>query len=945
MALKDEQAYLTGEGRIFIKISVTDTAYGSMIFYFSDSFFSATNAYGGPQVYAPVVEWGSLRKFLSLDGRQREGDVLLDFYALEYVVDSGSNLRFQFMSLINEVNFRDALVEFYQWNSSATTQEKIWAGYWDGIQEYATRNKVPIVTIRLKPRLKAQENAISTMVLPGSFPDAPSESFGKMVSVNYGDNRIRIAGGGSWMDNFIMCHPIPGAAGVIISRGDSGGRVALKIRFSKTDGVVADQEFIKGTNNSFTANSGIFVYDDLAQMPALINPISIASITTDSAKAEVEVFLASELYIALKPSDTTSNNTWPTPTKLVNDDPSDFADSTDSLFLLEMNAPFPPGLLGSVVEAYVAVDVENTAGASRDCRISFINQHTGAVVVPTTFTLGAGAARQIKTMAHLAGLLPTNVAGTQAEFSHGKLITRSGAGDERAIGLRFDITGGAGNRAGVRVRGISLVFRYRADLVAHRGGLFGDWNYVSFITPGLFEQLIQMGRVKAGDYQLVSDLRFFAVGGWQKDNGAGDITGTASAIIDLLPDIVSHLISIRAGEQITVGTNTLGSVVDARDSISGLGEYDGLFLTHGETPTKLSEVIAKIETEFPARIVQEDSVWNLIPDTPNPHSARYYRSTSEIIRIEPEDIVLDSLRVWEDPYDDIINNVAVQYGHAFGNNRPQKVVEYQNPLSVRYFGARQQQTIKAPSIVQQVVGAHATPAAATAIAKFHAQRKSRPRLNVIVQLAQKFYDLKRGHVLQFGSLEKVGIRCPAFRNGRLDYVHFRADSGPFANQADDTTPQHIPGGTVTSEIYFFASHRARSVTVTPDGAGSYTTVASGWEYYNGSGWTAFSNVTRSDGGDPLAVFKAAAGTYTVTWDDPDPWLWRKSEITLVSTVVGPGYAFRMKYNTSLASTLGTDLIRIADVWRGRDFEVVEVTRKPGSGRSYPVMEAVLREVM
>lgn len=955
MALKDEQGYTLGLGRVFMKLAVTDTAYGAMTFYWSDSYFSATNALGGPAVYAPVLAWGSLRKFLSLDGEQRTSECVIEFDALATVVPSGGTTRFTFLQLVTEVNLRDSKVEFYQWNASSTTQEVIWTGYWDGVEEYLDRDSYPTMTVRFKPRLVTQELPVSDVVSTASFADAPYESVGQMVPRTYGEFRTYTHGEADYHRAFTMGYPLVGAPGVAIARSDSSGYISLKVRFSKNDGSTAAGSFVEGTNDTFDTQSDIYLFDDMAGAPVKLNPLEIVAATNDTAKCEADVKLYASGYMALRPSDKTSNNQFANLYKMIDDNASNYETSTDAIYKLEMYCPqLTGGLLGTVVEAQIAVDVENVSGASRAWKIAFMNTNTNTEIKSSTGTLAAGGGRRLEILAYANALVANDIGFADnsgnivsPDFNSGQLLTRGATGVTYPLAMKFELTGGSGNRADVKVYGITLIFKVYMTLVKRLRPL-GDPNYPSYITPGVLERQFQSGYMKRGDYAVTPDLRFFATGLYQLDDGSGTYTGTASKAVRELPDIIYHLFGKVLGESVNTTSGTLGNIPDARDAATGLGNYEYVFISFGPNVTKAYDAIGILEKHFPVRILNEDSHWNVIPDVPNPHSSRFYRSTSDLVRIGAADIVTGSLRCYEPSYDDIENNVELRFGHAFGSGRPQGTIADTNPLSIRYFGTRELRSYDNPYVGRnsRLTGAGSPyEVDADSYATYLAWRNSRPRLTVEVSLAQKFYDLKRGHVIEFDSTVDAILPCPAFRCGRLDYAHFRADAGPGADQSDDTTPTYTPNS-VASETYFGASYQFGRLNFSlGSAAGSYTTVANGWEYYNGSSWVALTGVARSDGGDPLTVFMQS-GSLSVSWTRPSPELWKKSELTLVSTVVGPCYWVRMKYTTpNLGGTAGDGLTTLPVTWAGRLFEVIEATRKPGVAGDYPSMDVVLREVM
>jgi len=368
-----------------------------------------------------------------------------------------------------------------------------------------------------------------------------------------------------------------------------------------------------------------------------------------------------------------------------------------------------------------------------------------------------------------------------------------------------------------------------------------------------------------------------------------------------------------------------------------LSTITNTFCEFGIVQVTLSEAIDLLQSRFPMQLHLENFIWQCIPDDMNPHSSRTYRSTSEVLTVGPNDIGSVSFVVTETPYSSIENSVIFNYSHGYPDRGPGANVAYVNQLSKMYFGERDQLVIDEP-IVHQSNYESAAVSAATVMAQWYGRRQARPRLIVKVRLTQKFYDLKRGHTLEFAGLESVGIECPAFRCGLLDYYHFSASSSN--NYADNLFALFV-AASGTSELYIGVSQQTDRITFPVSTAAGYTTVSNGWEYSNTSGgWTALTGVVNADA-------LKTTGIQTVSWTRPRFDLHEKREITFAGLVSGPCYWYRMKYSTATAQGLGANArITYPAVWAGRIFEVIETRRGPfRSSSDYPALEAVFMEMM
>jgi hypothetical protein len=406
---------------------------------------------------------------------------------------------------------------------------------------------------------------------------------------------------------------------------------------------------------------------------------------------------------------------------------------------------------------------------------------------------------------------------------------------------------------------------------------------------------------------------------------------------------------------VNTSSGTLGNFPDAKaEEVAGEKALDASF--GPSSVVTVGDAKDEIEKRHPVRFHREGQVWNCFYKEMNPHASRFYRSSSNFVRISARRHILDgSMEIMQIPFERLINSVTVNYGHAYGSNRAMRSFHYDNFLSQLLFGARPEVIVDEPWITCRNLSADAEPA--KFLARFLGRYSARPLLAPInVRLSRELADLKCGHVVGFDTdMEDVGYHCPAYRCGKFNYAfaYEDADKGaelPCLNQAFSTTPKLMPPTGLTSETYFFADQQFPSITFGIPGTGTYTTVANGWEYFSGTeaapAWTPLANVRRSDGGDPLAVFKASAGVYTVSWDMPAPSTWKKAEFnTQFVAQVGPQYAVRMKYSNSSTQVIGTQQTTYPAKWFGRLFETIEATRKPGGLGDYPYIDAVFQELM
>jgi hypothetical protein len=540
----------------------------------------------------------------------------------------------------------------------------------------------------------------------------------------------------------------------------------------------------------------------------------------------------------------------------------------------------------------------------------------------------------------------TNVgSNTVAEFQSGTFVGRDSSDNATPLQLYFYVDSASKDQVrlhslGVVVYGklgVSKQTRVTRSSTRKRKfdiqGRFIGWETVP-VTVSTEETSIDQRR-----------LTYLCQGIFQKD--AVGTYDTAGGPIRKGASIAHHLLEKIGGESINNVPGTVGNFSDAKtEETAGEKSLDPVF---GPDVITMGDAIASLQANHPIRLHKEDGVWQCVYEEMNPNSSRWYRSTAEVVSISAKrHLVGDSIRVEELAWNLIRNEANISYGHSFGTTRALGIINVKNKLSQDLFGVRKiPAPIEAPWITAESLDPTVTNYPARFLGQYYTRVNGRPRLTVTCRLSQEFFDLKRGHVVEFDTdMEDVGIQCPAFRCGYFDYAFQRTDAAT-TNQAMSDTPTLMPNGAVTSRTVFAASQQPSGITIVHNGVGTYTTVANGWKYFDGSSWVSLSNVTRSDAGDPLAAFKGAAGSYTVNWDRPSPWLWKKGAPAITGVDVGYSYFFGMDYTgtNSGGTVVGTARSSHLARWYGRLFEAIEVTRKPGAEGDYPYVEAVFQEVM
>jgi hypothetical protein len=197
------------------------------------------------------------------------------------------------------------------------------------------------------------------------------------------------------------------------------------------------------------------------------------------------------------------------------------------------------------------------------------------------------------------------------------------------------------------------------------------------------------------------------------------------------------------------------------------------------------------------------------------------------------------------------------------------------------------------------------------------------------------YDLEVGNTVMFADLETYGIQPQAYRCGLLDYA-FTSSAGT-TDYADSLAPVFI--SLTGTDALFGLSQQTDRLTFSVGTAAAYTSVANAWRYSSGGTFSNFSSIVNTNA-------LAATGVQTVSWARPNYWSWVKEEKTIGGTVYGPCYWISFNYTTPTIAGLGNDRTSYPATWRGRIFEVISTTRRPGvSVGDYPYKDVVLMEVM
>lgn len=943
---------------LYLVFSVTDTIDGTMTFALGGSGFKDA----GTRVSPCVSSWGPARKFMTQSMEARDSDLLVECAASSWVIDTAGTWRDRLYVLLREKQLRGASVTVYQWVSSFGDSGSIpvWHGYWNGYRGFNHRDGALVVTIYLTSRPPNSAIKVSDVVTSDAFPSAPKESIGKIIPKGYGDPRIYTTTLGGASAHFFGFQS-ESARGVVID--ESVDSMITTVRFQKNDGV---SPILGGGGSGLSllpwVESSFWILAPGSYAAGMVDAASITRVEGDNDKVEIDIAMNPAVYIPLQPTDIGVGSG---PSGLLNlsalfdSDPYNYVQTTTSDYAVSVNCPSISIDGARIMYVYTAIEVENVHpvdSITLDFGLYNVAESGGENWFngnKQTQTLLASSGRQTFMGKIFGGreaaYAPEDFANstwgdTAPDFSSGRFIGRDSLNHTEAPAQILITTSGSARKDYLRIYGMSAVVLLRLPAGSAKRSVStrywvpgGQYTIAGWYTK--IEEYDQVtGSNKSLQYLLKTQM--------QKDDTSGTYTGTPSALIHKGCDICAHLLKT-SGYQINTSSGTVGNFVDAR--IEDVANEKRLTAFFGPEPMTTDEVIRTIQSRHPIRLHDEDGIWNCVYEEMNPHSSRFYKSTNDIVRISARKHILsNSVEISELPYDEISNTVSVNYGHGDASGKPIGSFRYQNPLSIELFGSRDELVIDEPWIIpSKTFGPIYSVAteAAKYLARHHGRIRARPRLMVSLKLSQAFWDLKRGHVVEFDDdMESVGLYCPAYRCGLPDYAFARADA-PSTNQANDSSPLFIDPASGSTMTVWGMSQQVAGLGFYGITAGDYVSTSSAWKYYDGSAWVDHSSVSASDAGAAVDIFKRT-GDIGVSWTRPSPWLWRKAELDFgVGNLKGPCYFAGLSYGTVFTGSSGTAATTFDAIWPGRLFEVVEMTRKAGSVGDYPYVDVVLQEVM
>jgi hypothetical protein len=952
LIVKDAQGFGDTRGKLYATLSVTDTPTGSPTFYWGDAHFYATNVHGGPPVSAVVSEWGELPDLISSGSSRRGVRTSIALMANEYSIPSNGTTRKQISEWLRILPIRGAAVSVYQWNDIASDQTLIWTGYVLGVGGVFFDGGVPEIELLISSDLPATEGTqISDIVDRAAFTAAPQESVGAMISRAYGAFTDSVISGGSRNEKGYLGYPMPGIGGVIVDENQATAKVT--IRFAKNDGTDGWFSFTAHGGGANPAAGDLWIYDPSMNAYGLVSGASYTA-TSDSDKLDITVDRAPKVWFFLRPSAVGTSNAanFTHMNRLIDSDATNSEDSTGTDYIWSMFAP-AASVVGNILDIRMIIDAQNINAASRTIRIGLYNSYlAGYFLAAEDFVRVGSGARSLS----IGTVTPSwfDFKPKDAEFKAGRFLqTNAGVTLDRQAEMRAEIV--SAGKDGVRMYGMALAINveypwvplenltdwfsganpsgpdHNPNQMVYEQGNAPSSKYSSLLYARRRQAVTDAER-RAAAVERLKGTQFFVRGSAQKDDGSGTYTGSAGGAITGPAQVAHHLIAKVRGKSANVTAGTLGNFVDPRSW--GAIQYLTCLARFGPDPMELGDALSILESKFPVRFHEEDGVWQLVPDDMNPHSSRFYRSTSEVVDITSEDIEAGSFRCGSLQLDDLVNKSVVAFSHGFPSREPGSSYIYNNPVSQTFFGVRNAPPIGEPwAPHQNLETAPVENSTAGQLALWYGRRSAWPRLYPSFMTRQKFYDLKKGHIVRIRGLEDRGIPFPAYRGGLLLY-HYQNSSSATSN--------HDGGAYVAAsgngEMYVCTGSQSPQLDFNVSVAAGYTTVASGWEYLNGGSWTALSSVVNADA-------LKSTGAQTMSHALPSPWLWTKEEITINGALRGPGYWRRMKYTTATATGTSASRTTYPPDWYGRLFEVIEATRVPASATGYDRMRVRLQEVM
>jgi hypothetical protein len=543
----------------------------------------------------------------------------------------------------------------------------------------------------------------------------------------------------------------------------------------------------------------------------------------------------------------------------------------------------------------------------------------------------------------------TNHSGsdTNGEFSSGTFVTRD-TGDANQVALEArifveDLGGANSGREDVRLYNVGFVVEvdYAPLSKAILPGQFtpppGNYDYdeLQRLRKELYEHFHALTILEGSQSAEEAKRRiigtdFFARGVFQKDNGSGTYTGAAGADIERPQDIAHHVLAAVSGETVNTTAGTLGNFVDPRSN--GVLKDVKVLAPFGPDVVKRKGALERLTRRFPMALRRKAGTWHCIPDDLNPHSSAVYRSTSDVVYIEPNDIIAGTFVDRELDATEFVNSIQFNYGHGYPDREAMASTTYENHLSQKWFGKKTTEPFDYPEIQQNDLSL-AVDQKATDMAQWLGRRAARPRRIVSCSLSQKFYDLEPGHYIGFKGLEEYSTPLLAYRSGLLDY-HFNSAAGG----TDYANSGAVLISLSSSSALLGLSHQPTELLWTITTPAAYTPVANAWRYSSSSGFSNFSGTVNTNA-------LQGSGLQKVSWTRPNWWEWIKAEQTLTGTTYGPCYWIQFNYTTPVTAGLATIRVSYASKWEGRFFKVLSAKRRPGNtSKDYPVKDVILMEV-
>jgi len=950
MALKEEQGRTGTRARLTVSFSVTDTPLGNPAFIGSDSgFLIGTN-----RVYPVIHSWGDFAKEMG-GSTVDSATVTLSFLSDAIWAPTNGTTRKKVVDWFRELQLRDVGVGILQWSDLSLSGEFIWIGYVVGIENSRLQDGIPVLDVLLAASVRDLERIpISDLITKASFANCPDQSLGLMLPRAYGEVFNGLSGGGGGRNTRGMTgHTMQGIRGVVVDENVATAKST--IRFSKNDGTTAAKTFVENTAGDPITLGDLWVWDPAVGAYGMVDNSSM-SFVNDVDKLDVTVDAAPKVFfyiVATLPGDTASAG-FTDLYKLYNSNPDDFSLSTATENIWAFDIP-TIAIQGRITAATVMVDWSNGhASESRRIRYGIWDKYRDSApltgpgymnqIATDSSTRAAGSARVQESL--VTGYTQFDFrdhtgSDTAAEFATGRFLTRdTGNTNEAALQLRaevLDLGGADAGKEDVRLNHIVLIVTVTLPNLPK--GNAGSWlgpgaadtykgqRWKRFLEENNIGKRAIEARLDALSRSRGTD--YFITGAYQSDDGSGTYGGSASQAIRRPQDIANHIIHKVAGKTRNVTASTLGNFVDPRTN--GVLKDIQIVTPFGPDEVKAGEALDMLQDRFPMTVFEDDGVFQCIPDDINPHSSRLYRSTSDQVWIGPEDIVEGTFECPEHLSQDFVNSVVLKYGHGFPDREPSGTKTYTDPLSVMYFGKKDDKTFDEPMLTD------ASANGLTAMAEWLGRRSARPRLRPSCVLRQKFYDLRRGHIVQFKDLEEVGLQCRAFRCGLIDY--YFTYSGSTTNLGNSTAPNFIQTG-LAEALYVGLSQQTDHLDFWVSVAAAYTTVSNAWKYLDiNQAWTNLTGVTNGD-----AI--KATGKQRISFTRPTPTSWAKWEQPFGAFgSAGPCYWLKMDYTGGTVAGTGNARTSHDPNWFGRLFECLGVGRTPVGEGEYLGVSARFREVM